>query len=80
VAFILEKSLLDSLNGEINLKESKDFEIENFDISESFLPDSQKINYLIDIEECRINKKDGISDKNRRIYPDTEENSAALDI
>jgi hypothetical protein len=67
-----KKSLLDSLNGEINLEKSKHFEIENVDISESFLSDSKNVNNLIDTEENRINAKDGISDKNSKHWKTIE--------
>lgn len=61
-----KKSLSDVLKADIDVNKLPNFEIENFDLENNQFSKSaiEKVNKLIDIEETKINKKKGVTDKN----------------
>jgi AAA domain len=58
-----KKSLSDSLKTDIDIDKLQHFEIENFNMESHVISELEKVNKLIDIEEIRLNKKEGISNK-----------------
>jgi hypothetical protein len=68
-----KNSLSDSLKADIDIEQLKHFEIENFDIDSQIIAQIEKVNALIDLEEERINKKKGISNKESENWGKIEE-------
>ncbi len=58
-----KKSLSDSLKSDIDIEKLQHFEIENFKIESQIISELEKVNNLIDFEENRINRKNGIPSK-----------------
>lgn len=58
-----KKSLADSLKADIDIDKLQYFEIENFQIESQEISELEKVNKLIDLEENRINHKQGRSNK-----------------
>lgn len=58
-----KKNLSDSLYSDIDIDKSFFFEIENFNIDNQLITEIDKVNTLIDLEEKRINEKNGIKSK-----------------
>lgn len=58
-----KKNLSDSLKADINIDKLQHFEIENFKMENQLISELEKVKKLIDFEESRINKKNGIPNK-----------------
>jgi len=59
-----KKSLKDSLIRDVEIEKCEYFESENYDFQDSINSKLSEANKLIDFEEKRINKKEGITNKN----------------
>lgn len=58
-----KNSLQDSLKSDIEIKNLRHFEIDNFKMDAQSINDTLAVNNLFDYEEERINRKKGVSDK-----------------